>query len=164
MGQRCTAGFGAPRLEPGDTPAYNPLAMSLAQSTLELQTTADTDIVDLTPDLADFVAAAGIADGLLAVFVPGSTAGVTTIEYESGAVADLKRAVERLAPRDEHYEHNLRWGDGNGYSHIRAALLGPSLTVPVKDGQLELGTWQQIVLCDFDNRPRRRRVLLRLLG
>lgn len=138
--------------------------MPIAQGSLELQTTADTDVMDLTPDLSDFIAQSGIADGLLVIFVPGSTAGVTTIEYESGAVADFKRAVERLAPRDEHYEHNLRWGDGNGYSHIRAALLGPSLTVPVRAGQLELGSWQQIVLCDFDNRPRRRRVLLRLLS
>jgi secondary thiamine-phosphate synthase enzyme len=138
--------------------------MSIVQGSLELQTTADTDVVDLTPDASDFVAKSGVTDGLLVIFVPGSTAGVTTIEHESGAVADLKRAVERLAPRDEHYEHNLRWGDGNGFSHIRAALLGPSLTVPVHEGQLELGTWQQIVLCDFDNRPRRRRVLLRLLS
>lgn len=138
--------------------------MPIVQSHLELQTTADTDVVDLTRDISDFLAGSGIQEGILVVFVPGSTAGVTTIEYESGAIADLKRAVERLAPRDEHYEHNLRWGDGNGYSHIRAALLGPSLTVPVHEGQLELGTWQQIVLCDFDNRPRRRRVLLRLLS
>ena len=138
--------------------------MPIVQGTIELQTTADTDVVDLTPDVSDFIAESGVTDGILVIFVPGSTAGVTTIEYESGAVADLKRAVERLAPRDEHYEHNLRWGDGNGYSHIRAALLGPSLTVPVREGQLELGSWQQIVLCDFDNRPRKRRVLLRLLS
>jgi secondary thiamine-phosphate synthase enzyme len=138
--------------------------MSIVQGSIELQTTADTDVVDLTPDVSDFVAKAGVADGLLVIFIPGSTASVTTIEHETGAVADLKRAVERLAPRDEHYEHNLRWGDGNGFSHVRAALLGPSLTVPVSEGQLELGTWQQIVLCDFDNRPRRRRVLLRLLS
>jgi secondary thiamine-phosphate synthase enzyme len=138
--------------------------MPIAQSHLELQTTADTDVVDLTPDISDFLAGSGVEEGILVIFVPGSTAGVTTIEYETGAVADLKRAVERLAPRDEHYEHNLRWGDGNGYSHIRAALLGPSLTVPVHEGQLELGSWQQVVLCDFDNRPRRRRVLLRLLS
>jgi secondary thiamine-phosphate synthase enzyme len=138
--------------------------MSIVQGSIELQTTADTDVVDLTPDVSDFVAKAGVADGLLVIFIPGSTASVTTIEHETGAVADLKRAVERLAPRDEHYEHNLRWGDGNGFSHVRAALLGPSLTVPVHEGQLELGTWQQIVLCDFDNRPRRRRVLLRLLS
>jgi secondary thiamine-phosphate synthase enzyme len=138
--------------------------MPIVQSHLELQTTADTDVIDLMRDISDFIAGSGIQEGLLVVFVPGSTAGVTTIEYESGAIADFKRAVERLAPRDEHYEHNLRWGDGNGYSHIRAALLGPSLTVPVHEGQLELGNWQQIVLCDFDNRPRRRRVLLRLLS
>jgi len=138
--------------------------MPIVHGHLELQTTADTDVVDLTPDVSDFVAGTGVADGILVIFVPGSTAGVTTIELESGAVADLKRAVERLAPRDEHYEHNLRWGDGNGYSHIRAALLGPSLAVPVHEGQLELGTWQQIVLCDFDNRPRRRRLLLKLLS
>jgi secondary thiamine-phosphate synthase enzyme len=138
--------------------------MPIVQGSLELQTTADTDVFDLTPDISDFLAGAKVADGILVIFVAGSTAGVTTIEYETGAVADLKRAVERLAPRDEHYEHNLRWGDGNGYSHIRAALLGPSLTVPVQAGQLELGTWQQIVLCDFDNRPRRRRVLLRFLS
>jgi secondary thiamine-phosphate synthase enzyme len=138
--------------------------MPIVQGTIELQTTADTDVVDLTPDVSDFIAGSEVADGILVIFVPGSTASVTTIEYESGAVADLKRAVERLAPRDEHYEHNLRWGDGNGYSHIRAALLGPSLTVPVREGQLELGSWQQIVLCDFDNRPRKRRVLLRLLS
>lgn len=138
--------------------------MSIVQGHLELQTSADTDIVDLTPDVSDFVAGTGIQEGLLVIFVPGSTASITTIEYESGAIADLKRAMERLAPRDEHYEHNLRWGDGNGYSHIRAAMLGPSVTVPVQGGQLALGTWQQIVLCDFDNRPRRRRVLLRLLS
>ena len=138
--------------------------MPIAQGSLKRQTTADTDVLDLTPDLADFVSQSGVAEGLLVIFVPGSTAGITTIESESGAIADFKRAVERVAPRDEHYEHNLRWGDGNGYSHIRAALLGPSLTVPVSEGQLELGTWQQVVLCDFDNRPRRRRVLLRLLS
>ncbi|HEY2740320.1 MAG TPA: secondary thiamine-phosphate synthase enzyme YjbQ [Thermoanaerobaculia bacterium] len=138
--------------------------MSIVQGHLELQTSADTDVVDLTPDVSDFVAGTGIQEGLLVIFVPGSTASITTIEYESGAIADLKRAMERLAPRDEHYEHNLRWGDGNGYSHIRAAMLGPSVTVPVQGGQLALGTWQQIVLCDFDNRPRRRRVLLRLLS
>lgn len=138
--------------------------MSIVQGQLELQTSADADVVDLTPDVSDFVSGTGIKEGILVIFVPGSTASITTIEHESGAIADLKRAMERLAPRDEHYEHNLRWGDGNGYSHIRAAMLGPSVTVPVHEGQLELGTWQQIVLCDFDNRPRRRRVLLRLLS
>jgi secondary thiamine-phosphate synthase enzyme len=112
----------------------------------------------------EFLAEAQVEEGLLVVFTPGSTAGVTTIEFESGAVNDLERTMERLAPRQAEYEHNLRWGDGNGYSHIRAALLGPSLSVPVIGGQPEIGTWQQIVLCDFDNRPRRRRVLLQAMA
>jgi secondary thiamine-phosphate synthase enzyme len=89
---------------------------------------------------------------------------VTTIEFESGAVSDLKKAVERLAPRNAEYDHNLRWGDGNGYSHVRAALLGPSIVLPVAGGRLETGTWQQVVLCDFDNRPRTRRIHLQVMG
>jgi secondary thiamine-phosphate synthase enzyme len=98
------------------------------------------------------------------VFVPGSTAAVTTIEFESGVVADLKGAIDRMAPADIPYEHNARWGDGNGYSHVRAALMGPSLYVPIVDGRPSLGTWQQVVLCDFDNRPRTRRVVLQVVG
>jgi secondary thiamine-phosphate synthase enzyme len=89
---------------------------------------------------------------------------LTTIEFESGVVNDLRRAIERMAPRDIPYEHDKRWGDGNGYSHVRAAIFGPSLTVPVMDGRLGLGTWQQIVLLDFDNRPRRRRILVQVTG
>ncbi len=138
--------------------------MRIAKRYLHYTTTAETDVVNLTEDVAQFVAQSGIGDGMVLVFVPGSTASVTTIEFESGALHDLKRAVEQLAPREGQYEHNLRWWDGNGYSHVRAALLGPSVTVPVIDGKLELGTWQQIVLCDFDNRARRRRVVLEILG
>jgi len=130
----------------------------------EFETTGDTDIIDLTGVAQEFVRSGVVQEGLLVVFTPGSTAGITTIEYESGAIADLKRALEIMAPRHGEYEHNLRWGDGNGYSHVRSALIGPSLAVPVRDGRLELGTWQQIVLCDFDNRPRRRRVTLQLVG
>lgn len=130
----------------------------------EFETTGDTDIIDLTDVAQEFVRSAGVQEGLLVVFTPGSTAGITTIEYESGAIADLKRALEAMAPCHGEYEHNLRWGDGNGYSHVRSALIGPSLAVPVRDGHLDLGTWQQIVLCDFDNRPRRRRVTLQLVG
>jgi secondary thiamine-phosphate synthase enzyme len=130
---------------------------------LFLSTTEGTDIVDLTEEVVAFVAASGVEEGLLVVFVPGSTAGVTTLEFESGAVEDLRRAIERLAPRDADYAHDRRWGDGNGYAHVRAALLGPSLAVPVAGGRPLLGTWQQIVLCDFDNRPRRREVLLRIV-
>lgn len=131
---------------------------------LTFSTTADTDVLDLTDAVESFVQGSGVEEGLLLVFVPGSTASITTIEYESGAVADLKKAVDRLAPRDIPYDHDRRWGDGNGYSHVRAALLGPSLTLAVHEGRLERGTWQQVVLCDFDNRPRQRRVLLRLVG
>ena len=134
------------------------------RTTVEIPTTADTDIVDLTPEVRSFVQESGVDCGWLLVFVPGSTGAITTIEYESGCLADLQRAFEQLAPRDGEYAHNLRWGDGNGYSHLRAALIGPSLTVPIEAGDLLLGTWQQIVLCDFDNRPRRRRVLLQIAG
>ena len=138
--------------------------MQLQTAVLERSTTADTDILDLTPEVEEFVAGSGVTQGWVLVFVPGSTGGVTTIEFESGAVNDLKRAIERLAPQEAEYEHNLRWGDGNGYSHVRAALLGPSLTLPVRDGRVQRGTWQQIVLCDFDNRPRQRRIQLQVLG
>lgn len=131
---------------------------------LELATTAETDILDLTAEVEAEVAAAGVAWGWVTVFTPGSTAGVTTLEFESGCVQDLKSAFERLAPRDGEYAHNLRWGDGNGYSHVRAALLGPSLTLPIHDGAVVHGTWQQVVLCDFDNKPRRRKILIEIVG
>jgi len=131
---------------------------------LERETSEATDILDITGQVEAEVTRSGVSEGLCLLHVPGSTAALTTIEYESGAVADLARAVERLAPQGEHYEHDQRWGDGNGYSHVRAALLGPSLALPVSAGRLELGTWQQVVLCDFDNRPRRRRVLVRVMG
>lgn len=138
--------------------------MATRSESREFETTGDTDIIDLTGVAREFVRSGAVQEGLLVVFTPGSTAGITTIEYESGAIADLKRALEVMAPRHGEYEHNLRWGDGNGYSHVRSALIGPSLAVPVRDGRLELGTWQQIVLCDFDNRPRVRRVTLQLVG
>ena len=138
--------------------------MKTASRSFERRGTAETDVFDLTADVASVVAEAGIGRGQVLVFVPGSTAAVTTIEFESGAVADLVRAVERLAPGGQPYEHDQRWGDGNGYAHVRAALVGPSLVVPVADGQLATGTWQQIVLLDFDNRPRRRKVLVQATG
>ncbi len=138
--------------------------MKLSSREIVKRTSADTDIVDLTAEVEEAVARAGVETGWVLVFVPGSTAGITTIEYESGCLEDLARAVEQLAPRDAEYRHNLRWGDGNGYSHVRAALLGPSLVLPVDGGEIAHGTWQQIVLCDFDNRPRRRRVLIRVMG
>jgi len=131
---------------------------------LEMSTTAGTDILDLTQQVQEMVGGSGIAQGLVQLFIPGSTAALTTIEYESGVVNDLRAAIERLFPQDIPYGHDSRWGDGNGYAHVRAAFLKPDLTIPLADGRLELGTWQQIVLLDFDNRPRRRRIRGQVLG
>jgi secondary thiamine-phosphate synthase enzyme len=131
---------------------------------ISLQTRGECDIVDITSQVAKQVAESGVNSGTVTVFVPGSTAGVTTIEYESGLVADLKLLWDRIVPRDIHYDHDRRWGDGNGHSHVRASMLGPSLVVPFTDGRLILGTWQQIILVDFDNRPRSRRAVLQIMG
>ncbi|MBW2701353.1 MAG: YjbQ family protein [Deltaproteobacteria bacterium] len=130
----------------------------------EIDTEGDSQILDITGHVTRIVKSGLLQEGLATIFVPGATASVSTIEFEPGAVADLKAAVERIAPKDIPYRHDVRWGDGNGFSHVRAALLGPSLSIPVSEGQLMLGTWQQIVLLDHDNRPRNRRVLVQLLG
>ena len=138
--------------------------MTFETHEISRSTSAATDIVDLTDEVALRLEQSGIRNGQVVVFTPGSTASVSTIEYESGAVADLRAAVERLAPRRMHYDHDARWGDGNGYAHVRSALLGPSIAIPVIDGRMALGTWQQIILLDFDNRPRERRVLVQIHG
>lgn len=138
--------------------------MRIHRRELVVSTSADTDIHDLTPELQQALAESGVQEGQVLVFTPGSTAGITTIEFEGGALADFKRVLDEIAPSDGRYEHNLRWGDGNGYSHVRSALVGGSFTVPVLGGRLVLGTWQQVVLCDFDNRPRQRRVLVQVTG
>lgn len=130
----------------------------------EKKSSGDTDIIDITGELEQFVRESGIEQGYVAAFVPGSTAGLTTIEFEGGVVNDLRKAIERLIPRNVSYDHDARWGDGNGYSHVRAAMMGPSLYVPVINGQMTLGTWQQAVLCDFDNRPRTRKVIVQVCG
>jgi secondary thiamine-phosphate synthase enzyme len=122
------------------------------------------DLKEVTDRVAQAIDDSGVTDGIVTVFVPGATAGVTTIEYEPGAIRDFQDFVERSIPSDGVYRHNERWGDGNGFSHVRAAALGPSMTVPFRDGELMLGTWQQIVVVDFDNRPRRRQVILQILG
>lgn len=131
---------------------------------LELRSTGEGDAFDVTKEVAAAVDRSGVREGLALVFVPGSTAAVTTIEFEPGVVRDLQQAIERLAPRGARYAHDAAWGDGNGYAHVRSALVGPSLAVPVADGRLVLGTWQQIVVLDFDNRPRRRRVVVQVQG
>lgn len=127
-------------------------------------TTEGVDIFDITEDVASRVQKTGIRDGIALVFVPGSTAAITTLEFESGAVEDLKRAIAQIAPPDGDYSHNKRWNDGNGYAHVSAALLGPSQTFPVISGGLAIGNWQQIVLVDFDNKPRKRAVIIQVMG
>lgn len=131
---------------------------------LFVKTTAKTDIIDLTPQVRDEIENFAVRSGAVTLFVPGSTGALTTIEYESGVINDLREAIERMAPEDLYYEHNARWGDGNGYSHVRSALIGPSLHIPIVDGKLTLGTWQQIVLLDFDNTPRDRHIIMQMLG
>lgn len=130
---------------------------------LEFSTQGFNDILDITPQVSRAVRDSGVRQGVAHLFVSGSTAALTTIEYEPGAVSDLKRALDQIAPMDAQYAHNQAWGDGNGYAHLRAALLKPDLCVPVRDGKLGLGTWQQIILMDFDNRPRKRTVTLAVI-
>ena len=129
-----------------------------------IETTRRTDILDITTQVERAVSKSGISSGIVVVFTPGSTAGLTTMEFESGAISDLKDAIARIAPEGMAYAHDARWGDGNGFSHVRAALLGPSLSLPLREGALVTGTWQQIVLVDFDNRPRSRRVEIQIIG
>jgi len=131
---------------------------------LSLHTKGRCDIQDITPQVAGAVRDSGLRAGIVIVFCPGATGGLTTIEYESGALADLQQVFDEIAPPDRDYRHHLRWGDDNGHSHVRAALTGPSLTVPFVDGRLTLGTWQQIVFLDFDTRPRSRRLVAQVMG
>ncbi|MCD6553339.1 MAG: YjbQ family protein [Anaerolineae bacterium] len=136
----------------------------VVSKSIELCTRGRCDIQDITSQVNQEVAQSGVKNGIVTVFVPGSTGGVTTIEFESGLISDLQQMFERVIPTNIAYKHDLRWGDGNGYAHVRASLLGPSLTVPLVDGRLTLGTWQQIVFVDFDNRPRSRRLIVQIVG
>jgi len=131
---------------------------------ISLQTKGFSDVIDITSHVAAIIEGAKMKNGVLTVFCLGSTGAVTTIEYESGVLDDLKKAIERMAPSDIPYAHDRRWGDGNGYSHVRAAMVGPSLTVPIIHGALALGTWQQIVFIDFDNRKRQRKIIVQVMG
>ncbi len=131
---------------------------------IDLSSKGFSDCIDITRGVESVLDKSGIKDGLAAVFVAGSTASITTIEYESGVVEDLKEAIGRLAPTGMPYRHDAKWGDGNGFAHVRAALMKPGLAIPVINGSLALGTWQQIVLIDFDNRPRARRVIVQIVG
>jgi secondary thiamine-phosphate synthase enzyme len=129
-----------------------------------LRTSAKDEVIDITEKVQDIVSKSGIDNGLACIFVAGSTAAVTTVEFEPGLVKDLNEAMDRLYPKGIDYDHHRRWGDGNGHSHVRASLVGPSLTVPIVDGRLLLGTWQQIVFLEFDNKPRSREVAVQIVG
>jgi len=132
--------------------------------TISLSTKGFGDILDITHHVDAMIDRSKIENGLVTVFCPGSTGAVTTIEYESGVLRDLQRAIEKIVPSDIPYEHDRRWGDGNGFSHVRAALMKPSLSIPIVKGRLALGTWQQIVFIDFDNRKRERNILVQVMG
>ena len=138
--------------------------MTVHADELRLSTGGDGDVIDISPGVQGVVDQSGVRAGVVSVFVPGSTAAVTALEHEPGGVHDLQETLERLVPREGHYEHNRLNHDTNSHAHIRAAVVGPSETVPVRDGRLELGTWQQLVLIDFDDRPRQRRVVIHVLG
>jgi secondary thiamine-phosphate synthase enzyme len=129
-----------------------------------LSTKGNCDIHDVTQRVADVVREAKLSNGTVTVFTPSSTSALTTIEYEPGALADLERLLDEIIPTDHDYRHNLRWGDGNGHSHARAALMGPSITIPFVGGNLALGTWQQLIFMDFDNRSRSRRLIVQVMG
>jgi secondary thiamine-phosphate synthase enzyme len=132
--------------------------------TISLSTKGFSDILDITHHVERVIDRSRMENGLVTVFCPGSTGSVTTIEYESGVLKDLQKAIEKMIPSNIPYEHDRRWGDGNGFSHVRAALLKPSLTIPLAQGKLTLGTWQQIVFIDFDNRRRERNILVHVMG
>ena len=142
---------------------YN-IRMTVKTLSLSLSTQGNADVRDITDQVARNILQSGLKDGTVTIFCPSSTSALTTIEYESGAISDLHRLFDEILPSDREYAHNARWHDGNGHSHMRAALLGASLTVPFVDRQLTLGTWQQIIYVDFDNRPRQRKLVLQLIG
>ena len=133
-------------------------------SEIRVKTQGEVDILDITREVNGKIEESGVMNGIVTVFMPGSTAAITTIEYEPGLMQDLPAALQRLFPREIEYEHEQMWHDGNGHSHVRAAFLGPSLTVPISGGRMMLGTWQQVVLVELDVRPRDRRVILQIIG
>jgi secondary thiamine-phosphate synthase enzyme len=138
--------------------------MTVKTLTINLNTKGNADIQDITNQVSQTVAESGLDDGVVTVFTPSATSGLTTIEYESGCLSDLRRLFDEIIDPASHYAHNARWGDGNGHSHVRAALLGASFCVPFVNRRLTLGTWQQIIFIDFDNRQRRRELVVQLMG
>ncbi len=138
--------------------------MAVYQQNFQISTRGRMDVQDITEQVSRVVSGSKIRAGIANVAGQGSTLGITTIEFEAGALEDLARALEAIAPMNHDYAHNARWGDDNGYAHLRSALMGTSRTFPVRDGALHLGTWQQIIFCDFDERPRRREVTVTVIG
>lgn len=138
--------------------------MTVTTSAIKLSTQGNTDIQDITAHVARAVQTSGLKNGIVTIFCPSATSALTTVEFEGGLLSDLRRTLDELVDPQRNYDHNARWGDGNGHSHVRAALLGPSITVPFVDGSLTLGTWQQIVYLDFDNRARRRELVVQIMG
>lgn len=138
--------------------------MNIICKYIRLKTKGADDFIDITGDVQNSLNETRLKNGIVTVFVKGSTAGITTFEYEPGLASDMKQFYERLVPSDRHYSHDDTWGDANGFSHIRSAIQGPSLVVPFESGKLSLGTWQQIVLAEFDNRPREREIILQFIG
>jgi secondary thiamine-phosphate synthase enzyme len=140
------------------------MQMAVETYSFHKDTEGETDIIDITGEIKKIIEKSSLHAGIATVFVSGSTAGITTVEYEPGLVEDLKQAYERVVPRNGNYAHNLRWGDGNGYAHVRASMTGQDMNVPFSRGKLMLGTWQQIILVDFDNRKRKREISVQLIG
>jgi len=138
--------------------------MKVISKTFDLETRGAGDLINITSSISQILKASNLKEGSLTVFVIGSTAAITSFEYEPGMIQDMQDLYEKLAPSNQHYNHDETWGDANGFSHLRAALQGPSLTVPFDKGKLMLGTWQQVVLAEFDNRPRQRRLVVQLIG
>ena len=138
--------------------------MAVYTASFTIETRGETDIVDVTDYVEDALTRSGLTDGTATVFVGGSTAGLMTVEFESGLLQDLRDAFERMAPRNGYYAHNERWGDGNGYAHVRASMTGQDISIPFSGKKLILGTWQQIILVDFDNRPRQREITVQVMG
>lgn len=138
--------------------------MDITTNTIQVSTRGNTDIHDITNDISAIVLESGMQEGQVTVFVPGATAGISVVEYEPGLLQDVPAMMEKIAPSDETYQHNQTWHDGNGHSHLRATLMKPSLTIPFVDQKLTLGTWQQVILLDFDTRPRERDIVVQLIG
>jgi len=138
--------------------------MSVHYEEINIQTNGEVDIIDITSDVQKVISKSKIKDGIVCVFVPGSTGTVTTIEYEPGLMEDLPKALEKIAPKNIYYKHHETWHDDNGHSHVRASIMGPSITLPIKNGKMLHGTWQQLVFVEFDTRPRNRSIIIQILG